>query len=245
MKKEIWYTNQEELIQFFTKKLLKSGRDFHRIGGNLICIDKPETPCLVAHMDTVNDSAMSTPIIESGGFLYRKNTILGADDRAGCQIIHNHFNNCNFILTVDEESGGLGAEVVGDTPYIQQLVNDMKVPCLLEFDRRGNSDIVGIYNDYCDERLSDAIQAIAPDYTDATGTFTDIDRLKPLGLQGVNLSVGYYDQHTNREKLNLKEFARADKLAKDLLKGLTGDWFPRTVPSEWEPLDDFDDDIYF
>ena len=63
MKKEIWYNTQAQLINYFTKKLVDSNRDFHRIGGNLICIDKPEVPCLVAHMDTVNDKALFMAIV--------------------------------------------------------------------------------------------------------------------------------------------------------------------------------------
>jgi hypothetical protein len=232
--KNIWYGNQYEVSRFFQSELLASGRNFQVIDHNIVCIDLQNVPCLVAHMDTVNDKAMRNPLVNDNGILSRKNSILGADDRAGCQIIFNNFKDCNFILTTDEEIGGIGAKTINKTPHIKELVEEYRVPCLLEFDRMNSGDIVGTLNDYCDHTLSQAIQKIAPDYKDAQGVFTDLDHLQNLGVQGVNLSVGYYSQHSKNEILVLSEFARANQLAGELIKGLQGHTFSRnSMETPW------------
>jgi len=232
--KKIWYEDQEGVRAFFIKKLVESGRDFDVIDGNILCLDLVGVPALVAHMDTVNDRAMKNKMVydKKTDRLTRKNAILGADDKAGVQIIHDLFDQCNFILTRDEEVGLLGARSLASMTYVADKLEEIEVPCLLEFDRMGNSDIVGPWNEYCCEELADDISAISGGaYNPEMGVCTDLDELKDLGVEGVNLSVGYYQQHTKNEYMVMAEFENACKLAELLLVELADrDYSFQTAP---------------
>ena len=222
----IWYKGQDAVRQYFLQRLMACGREFNLIDGNIVVLDLEAVPCLVAHMDTVNDSAMDRALILTDGILSRKNAILGADDKAGVQIIDDYFDNCNFILTRDEEIGLLGAEVIGRCEIVANIMEDKKIPCMLEFDRMNNHHIIGPHNEYCQDELAERIEEISGGtYTVDVGVCTDLDELRHTGVEGVNLSVGYYDQHSKRETLNIKEFETARNLAGILLSGLYGETY--------------------
>ena len=222
---EIWYSNQDGVRKLFVERLIRQGRHFDLIDGNIMSIIHSGVPCLVAHMDTVNDKAMVNPLQYNvkTHVLSRKDSILGADDKAGVQIIWDNFDDCNFILTRDEETGARGAASIASNSLTRERLEDYEVPCFLEFDRMDNHHIIGPHNGYCEHELADLITAISGgDYTVNVGVFTDLDELNLTGVEGVNLSVGYYNQHSKNETLNMTEFTRARQLAKELLVGLNG-----------------------
>lgn len=223
---QIWYNGQDGVRQYFLQRLMECGREFNLIDGNIVVMDLEAVPCLVAHMDTVNDKAMTSPLLLDKGILSRKNAILGADDKAGVQIIDDYFEDCNFILTRDEEVGLLGAEVIGRCEFVAGLMLDKEIPCMLEFDRMNNHHIIGPYNDYCQSELAERIEELSGGtYTVDMGVCTDLDELRHTGVEGVNLSVGYYNQHSKMETLNIGEFETARNLAGILLSGLYGESF--------------------
>ena len=182
--------------------------------GNLYHLSDTSKPVFVAHMDTVMDRDMKKPLVHEDGFMSRKNGILGADDRAGIDIICRLLPHCNCVFTRDEESGlqGSGALSENDT-FMTELE---KFPFLVQLDRKGSSDIVGEFNGYCGAELSEYVSAISEyEYTPAIGVLTDLDALCGgyYDIEGVNLSVGYYNQHSKSEYLCWDDWAKALKLA--------------------------------
>jgi hypothetical protein len=180
---------------------------------------KPGLPLMVAHMDQVQrDPCEKVMIVKNQIYGFNKagkKTGLGADDKNGIWIILKILEAkipISFIFSACEEAGG----------KLQTLTSKIKLdktPYGLIFDRRGNRDIIGSINSYCEEDLETAIQAIAPDYKPTNGVFSDCDELSNR-IPCVNLSCGYYNAHSADEYTNLTQLKRALSLAKELIKEL-------------------------
>jgi hypothetical protein len=201
----IYKLTQESLIIYVQNYLKERKIKFFEYEGNIISLRKNNCPIFIAHMDTVNDKDLSKKLYldTNKNILYRKNGILGADDRAGVNLILNHCKDINFILTVDEEIGGLGIEeVVRLTTLTEHLEN---YSCCIELDRMGKNDLLGAKHGYCEKDLDVAIQKVLPKYQSEFGVFTDIDYLCDY-IASANISVGYYQQHTKNEFLKVDEF---------------------------------------
>ena len=151
---------------------------------------------LVAHLDTV----FAYPTQEVY-YDRQKNVIfspegLGADDRAGVfaiiQIIRSGLRP-SIILTTDEEKGVVGASKLS---AIECPFKDLRY--IIELDRRGANDCV-FYD--CDNK--DFIEYIEEfGFAEAIGSFSDISMICPAwGVAGVNLSIGYRDEHSISEVL--------------------------------------------
>lgn len=201
----IYYKTQEKLIYYVQNYLIERDVHFIYYNGNIVSLRYRNRPVFVAHMDTINDKALINQLYvdRNQNILYRKNSILGADDRAGVNLILNHCKNINFILTVDEEMGGIGiSQLVNETSLLEEL---LEYSCCIELDRKGTQDILGSVHGYCEKDLDDAIQNILPSYKSVSGIFTDIDYLYEY-IACVNISVGYYNQHTINEYLDMNHY---------------------------------------
>lgn len=167
---------------------------------------------LVAHMDTV-----FTAPAEDIFYDRVKNTMwakqgLGADDRAGIfaiiQLIKKGLRP-HIVLTTDEERGAIGASILSATacPF-----KDLRF--MIQLDRRGSNDCV-FYE--CDNQdFVDYIEDFG--FVENWGTFSDISVLCPAWkVAGVNLSVGYYDEHSIAETLHIGQlFDTIEKVARIL-----------------------------
>lgn len=151
---------------------------------------------LVAHMDTV----FKTPAYEL--FYDRKKNVMwsptgmGADDRAGIfsiiQII-KHGYRPHVIFTTDEEIGCLGAN---DLSYMPCPFEDLRY--IIQLDRRNANDCV--FYDCDNPAFEKYVESFG--FVTAFGSFTDICELCPRWkVAGVNLSVGYRDEHSVSEVL--------------------------------------------
>jgi len=151
---------------------------------------------LVAHLDTVFPRPAKEVFYDR-----QKNVIwspdgLGADDRAGVfaiiQIIKMGLRP-HIILTTDEEKGALGAEKLAskDCPFA-----DLRY--VIQLDRRGAIDCV-FYS--CDNQpFTEYIESFG--FAEAIGSFSDISVICPMWhVAGVNLSIGYRDEHSISEVL--------------------------------------------
>lgn len=159
---------------------------------------------LVAHLDTVHFYPPKEIFHDVEKQVLWTPEGLGADDRAGVyaiiELIKDGFRP-SVIFTTDEETGGLGA---------LQLVNDFKTPLsqlnfLIELDRQGLNDAV--YYD-CDNL---AFEEFISKYGFETqiGSFSDISFIAPeWGIAAVNLSVGYYNEHSYHEFLRYNYLAQ-------------------------------------
>lgn len=179
---------------------------------------------LVAHMDTV----FSFPAYE---FFHDKaaNVLwspqgLGADDHAGLvailSILTEHYLP-HIILTDKEEIGGTGAlQLIQDYPSIP--FDNLKF--IIELDRQGEKDCV-FYN--CKNKdFEKYIEAFG--FETAQGTFTDISIICPVwGIAGVNLSIGYFHEHSLGEYLNLNYYKNTVNRVKNILDNVLNTNCPR------------------
>lgn len=171
--------------------------------------------CLIAHCDTV----FLTPPKEF--FFDQKKQVLwspqgaGFDDRVGIAIILELLEKGykpSIIITSGEEAGGLGAiELVKNHSFCPFSISPK---FLIQLDRRGKEDCV--FYDCNNKDFNKMIQGYG--FKRADGTFSDISILGPVwGIAAVNLSVGYYSEHSIAERLFIKEAeATSNKVAKIL-----------------------------
>ena len=170
---------------------------------------------LVAHYDTVL-AKPPTSIRISNGWLSAKKG-LGADDRAGVyailEIIRKH--HCYVLFTGGEEKGCIGAEAFtksGIKPDVNYII---------ELDRKGDNDAV--YYDGANDKFEDFITSHG--WKTAYGSFTDICTLAPyIGVAAVNLSIGYYDQHTPNETLDTNAMNKIIGRVPALFEGERYEW---------------------
>ncbi len=217
--------DKEKLKSYLKSKSGFFGNDF------TLFIPKKHTTkkniCLVSHIDTVHDTPQysyrkkhfwyedfgqyefkTKPKIRHNKKVYcdtKQGVIwspdgLGADDRAGVyaclELYKTH--NCFVLFTDYEESGGRGArEALEKT--LPRYGSDISL--FIEIDRKGNNQMV-FYNGEPQE-FRDFFGSFG--FKEHTGSFSDISILcRNTGFHGVNLSAGYYKEHTLQEYLNIK-----------------------------------------
>lgn len=168
---------------------------------------------LVAHLDTVYEEPVKNLFYDEQKRIYWSPEGLGADDRAGLaaiiSIIQDGYEPC-IILTCDEEAGGLGAKALGmnSCPFPQ-------IKYLIQLDRRGKNDCV--FYDVGTLEFSKYISSFG--FIEQKGTYSDISFLCPQWEKcGVNLSVGYYYEHSYREFLKLSELENTIEKVKLMLE---------------------------
>ena len=161
-----------------------------------ICAEGDIPIALVAHMDTVFKFPVKEVFYDR-----QKNVIwspegLGADDRAGVfaiiQIIKRGLRP-HIILTTDEEIGAVGAAKLAN---IECPFEDLRY--IIQLDRRGSNDCV--FYDCDNEAFVQYVEQFG--FVEAIGSFTDISMICPAWkIAGVNLSIGYRDEHSTSEIL--------------------------------------------
>lgn len=172
---------------------------------------------LVAHSDTVwdHDPARTVELIGDVVTSGTPQVGIGADDRAGCFILWALRNSGHsLLLCSDEEAGCLGARHIAKTPALQDHL------FALEFDRCGPADIVN-YGEATTPFI-DYLESYYSGFSESTGSFSDICEICPTaGIQGVNLSVGYYSEHTAEELLHLGMLSHTLGCTRNLLSEAT------------------------
>lgn len=177
---------------------------------------------LAAHADTVWDSfytdqTFTQALTEETGIYRGTNPLcgIGADDRAGCAILWLLRNSGHSLLILDgEEHGQIGAHQIEERyPEIFEELN--RHAYAIQFDRRNDRDYK-VYNlPVSDEFLAHVESSTG--YTDAgRNARTDIVVLCRK-ICGVNLSVGYHDEHTAAEHLVFDEWFHTLELAEAFL----------------------------
>ena len=186
-----------------------------------ICAEGVIPIALVAHMDTVFFKPATTIYYDR-----QKNTMwspmgLGADDRAGVfaiiQILQSGLRP-HIIFTTDEEKGCLGAEVLAKTECPFQ-----ELKYIIELDRRGTQDCV--FYDCDNEEFVDFVEKYG--FLENWGSFSDISEICPLWkVAGVNLSIGYDNEHSEIETLNVSAmFSTIDKVKQMLIESTEAPYF--------------------
>ena len=176
--------------------------------GNLYIIKgKSETyPCIVAHMDQVQDKHSKDFIAYEAediiiGFSpkRREQQGLGADDKCGIWIglkCLQKFEALKLAFFVGEEIGCKGSG---------QAEMDFFSDCrfVIEPDRKGAEDLITQigWTPLCSDEFLKDIGYQKFGYKETDGMMTDIEALKDNGLaiSCINLSCGYYKPHTDQE----------------------------------------------
>lgn len=173
---------------------------------------------LVAHADTVWHDAkiLSVAFGEDHAMFYSDNREkfvnkrgdaivdgkgIGADDRAGCAALWAMRDMGHSLLIVNgEEHGCLGSSFLMSNEEMAAKVQDHQF--VVQFDRNGREDLV-FYNvgtkkfaQYCENSMPGFKYVHSP-------YFSDIGVLCEK-ICGVNVSIGYKNEHTPNEILNLR-----------------------------------------
>lgn len=172
----------------------------------------PSPIALVAHLDIVGRTPPKEFDVRSGIIKTKGGGILGADDRAGLlailAILHKGFRPTLF-LTTGEEVGGIGAKDLAQRHTPPDATN-----VLIEFDRKGYNDFVTYSN--TNATCNAYFEQFG--FEKAAGSYTDIETLqKAWSIAGVNLSIGYYAQHTQNETLFVPQAAHTIDRACEML----------------------------
>lgn len=157
---------------------------------------------LVAHLDTVFPHPPKDIYYDKNKNVMWSPDGLGADDRAGVfaiiKILKKGYKP-HIILTTNEEQGCLGAMTFVDN--VPEPFADMKY--IIQLDRRGVYDCV-FYD--CDSKVFETyIESFG--FVKDTGSFSDISIICPYwGVAGVNLSIGYLNEHSVSETFHITPF---------------------------------------
>lgn len=168
---------------------------------------------LVAHMDTVFKEPVSELYYDQRKGVLWSPEGLGADDRAGIFAIMKILQDGlrpSIIFTTDEEQGGVGASALS--------LLDCPIPGLkymIELDRRGTNDCV--FYDCYNPDFIEYVESFG--FCEAYGSFSDISFLMPAwNICGVNLSVGYEDEHSYSETLHIAPLFDTIRKVKSMLR---------------------------
>ncbi len=188
--KAICKKTQPELMTYLVGKLrkrydnIKLSKDFLYAQGDIPI-------CLVAHLDTVHKQTPQVFVEEEDKISSPQG--IGGDDRCGVyailQIIKKH--KCSVLFCCDEEIGGFGAMAFAKTKHGEGM------KFYIELDRKGKTDAV--FYDCDNPEFTDYICDFGA-WEENYGSYTDICDIAPeKDCAAVNLSVGYYNQHTLNE----------------------------------------------
>lgn len=232
-------SNESAILAQFKNWAEDFNRSFYVLGEkyNIPCLYIPGTRknkvLLVAHLDTVWGNKVIQPavldnIIFSSSLIrnlgndisIKKSNGIGADDRAGIAALWMLKDSGHSILISNaEEIGCVGANMISrHKKFFDNLQTQHQFA--IEFDRHGKDDLVFYdistpeFEHYCEEETG---------YTTNIGSYSDISILC-RDICGVNISIGYNDEHSCHETLNIKWF---DKTVETTRKWLSKENIPR------------------
>ena len=211
------------LAQYFIESNIITGDGYIYAKGNIPCL-------LTAHMDTVHTELPNhifewTARNEKGEIEHyiKADEGIGGDDRCGIYMILQileHYKKQNkgdkgdkengetgtnmypsVLFCEDEETGCVGSGKFAKSEYTYDVAQNNKY--LIELDRKGNNDAV--FYSCGNEEFQDFVCDVTG-YKLEYGSYTDICELSPIcDLASVNLSCGYYKEHTPSEFVCFEE----------------------------------------
>ena len=191
--------------------------------------DSGKKMLLAAHLDVKGEFSSSDQLIERNNIVSREKGILGADDRAGVAIILNLLKEVGdyrevpplkFIFTVGEEDRQYGAESI-DPDFFED------VSFGISLDRKNCKDIVYKSNskEYSNLEFAERVARVSSRifseeniFVPCQGGISDLRVWSEKDTRPcVNLSVGYFDEHTDEERLDLTCWDRTHQLVAELI----------------------------
>lgn len=201
----------------------------------------PSRTLFVAHTDTVHkdDNGYQRVTIDNEQVmrvLPTNTNCLGADDGAGVLVLLAlilHDVPGYYIFTRGEERGGIGSSHLA----MQQFDLLSEFDRAIAFDRKGTSSVIThqAYGRCCSDVFADALSdALSNDELmyapDNTGVYTDTAEFINVIPECTNISVGYMNEHTTSESLDLKHLAALIRQCVRI------DW--EALPTARDPLED-------
>lgn len=168
----------------------------------------------VAHVDTVHNKSGKNRIKKTRTHWHADGDVLGADDGAGCamlmHLIHSGVS-AYYVFTVGEEKGGIGAT------WLAKHKPDLlrQFDRAIAFDRRGIDSVITHqgWGRCCSDAFGQALCDSLGSYdqnlmhlNDDTGVYTDTAEFVDLIPECTNISIGYSNEHTVNESLNILYF---------------------------------------
>ena len=178
----------------------------------------------------------------------RKNGVLGGDDRAGVMAIISINNTCaasktpiplpSILLTNGEETGGTGMEafIKDAEKHDEELLDPVRV--IIALDRRG----IGEYVTYSTPPVEVKNYIESFGFNSSHGSWSDAKKITTKWkIPHVNLSIGYYDNHSSRETVHLDETILTAKRVIAMLKDPIKQRYEveeyKYVPQKWQHTD--------
>ena len=208
--KKILRKNQMELkklVELYLKR-----QNYNPIVGDGFVYAIGDIPILlVAHMDTVHITSPSNIFFDPYEKVLWSPQGIGGDDRCGVFAILKLLKKYKpyVLFTEDEEKGGIGAYKA-----VSQIVKP-NVNFIIEIDRRGSNDCV--FYDCENQEFQEYIESFG--FKTAIGTFSDICTLSDeWDIASVNLSSGYYNEHTRYEYIKLDDLEKTINRVAEILE---------------------------
>lgn len=179
---------------------------------------------LMAHWDTVRTTTgkcADEPVLlfSENGKIENASGILGADDRAGIQMIlevqEEYEEKPLLLFTNYEETGGAGMNAFIRSKLLDEWLDVIYLT--ISVDRKGHNQWVCYYTNV-DDTLEELMQRMG--YVEEWGTYTDgSDLAKRYDLAHVNVSYGGYLPHTADEFVLIDSYkAGVERLLKLVTK---------------------------
>lgn len=169
------------------------------------------TTMFTSHLDTVENKRSGTSkaifLDSKKNHIFANNQALGADDGAGvallCHMIENKVAG-HYFFFAGEECGGIGSRYLAEN--FTKLFPSLKLDRAIAFDRKGTSDVV--VSQFCGTCCSEDFALalcfkLGLEYRFANGSFTDTANFVDFIPECTNVSVGYYNEHSKEEYLDL------------------------------------------
>ena len=201
---------EDEVLQFLPEL------DKDLVGNYYKIIGSKPTTMFTCHLDTADRKQGITRLysIQEDGqehIITDGSTILGADDKSGTTVmLYLMANNVPglYYFFIGEERGGIGSHALADVYDEVEYLKEIK-RCV-SFDRRKTISVITAQaggrccSDEFGQALCDAYNASGLNLKiDPTGVYTDSASFIDHIPECTNVSVGYYNEHTGKEKQNM------------------------------------------
>lgn len=181
-------------------------------------VGQGSTTMFTCHLDTADRKQSRVKHVFEGNFVRTDGrTILGADDKAGVTILQYMISRGIpglYYFFIGEEVGCVGSSALADAWGNSEFSDRIKK--VVSFDRRGTTSVIThqMFGRCCSDEFAEELSARLNNSglglqmkPDDTGILTDSARFIDLVPECTNISVGYYNEHTTKEKQDL-EFLR-------------------------------------
>lgn len=187
-------------------------------------------PCVIAHTDINQEKRSNVSVLINGDFIFGFDNDeavqagIGADDGCGIAIAYemfNRFETIKLFFPKDEEVGLIGTGVC-DISFFTDCT------LLIQPDRRSYStDLITYTNGIktCSKEFVEAASDIMTKYgySENRGVCTDVGSIKKstkVTCVGMNISCGYYNEHSDEEVISIIAYTNAVNFIYDLINEL-------------------------